>query len=77
MSTETTSSGSEPQEQPDREARATYQVTEVAVLLDLCPTTTYKLVREGTIPAVRMGGQWRIPRARFHDWLDSQSGGSL
>jgi hypothetical protein len=28
------------------------------------------LVRDGTIPALRLGNRWVIPRARFHAWLD-------
>jgi excisionase family DNA binding protein len=58
---------------PDRHIaeRAVYTVVEVAQLLSLSRGTAYSLVREGTIPALRLGGRWVIPRARFHTWLDS------
>jgi excisionase family DNA binding protein len=51
--------------------RAVYTVVEVAQLLSLSRGTAYALVRGGTIPALRLGGRWVIPRARFHTWLDS------
>ncbi|MFI7213135.1 helix-turn-helix domain-containing protein [Micromonospora maritima] len=49
----------------------TYTVREVATLLGLSLGSTYTLVRDGTIPATRLGGRWVIPRARFHAWLEA------
>lgn len=49
----------------------TYTVREVAKLLGLSLGSTYALVRDGTIPATRLGGRWVIPRTRFHAWLDA------
>ena len=66
---------------PDKQRpeRAVYTVVEVAQLLSLSRGTAYALVRDGTIPALRLGGRWVVPRARFHAWLDSldevQNGG--
>jgi excisionase family DNA binding protein len=58
---------------------AVYSVVEVAQLLSLSRGTAYALVRAGTIPALRLGNRWVIPRGRFHTWLDSldeeQNGG--
>ena len=51
--------------------RAVYTVVEVAQLLSLSRGTAYALVRDGTIPALRLGSRWVVPRARFHAWLDS------
>jgi len=56
---------------PGQEERAVYTVKEVAYLLTLSLGNTYELIREGTIPAYRLGRRWVIPRARFHAWLDS------
>ncbi|SDR05377.1 helix-turn-helix domain-containing protein [Thermostaphylospora chromogena] len=50
--------------------RAVYTVPEVARLLSLSRGSAYALVREGAIPALRMGGRWIIPKRRFHAWLD-------
>ena len=63
---------------PDKQP-AVYSVVEVAQLLSLSRGTAYALVRDGTIPALRLGNRWVIPRVRFHAWLDSldeeQNGG--
>jgi excisionase family DNA binding protein len=62
---------------PDRllTERAVYTVVEVAKLLSLSRGSAYALVRDGTIPALRLGGRWVVPRARFHAWLDSLTDG--
>jgi excisionase family DNA binding protein len=51
--------------------RATYTVDEVAVLLDLSRGNAYRYVREGVIPAKRIGRRWMVPRKTFHAWLES------
>lgn len=51
--------------------RAVYTVKEVAHLLSLSLGSTYALVRQGEIPALKMGGRWIVPKKRFHVWLDS------
>ena len=51
--------------------RATYTVMQVAYLLNLSRGMTYQYVKEGHIPAQRIGRRWLIPRKRFHEWLDS------
>lgn len=50
--------------------RLTYTVTEAAYLLNLSRGLTYQYVREGVIPAERIGRRWVVPRRRFHAWLD-------
>ena len=54
---------------PSRD-RVVYTVQEVADLLGLALSGTYLLIREGTIPAIKMGGRWLVPKTRFHAWLD-------
>lgn len=54
--------------------RAVYTVVEVARLLSLSRGRAYALVRDGTIPALRLGGRWVVPRTRLHAWLDSLAG---
>jgi excisionase family DNA binding protein len=50
---------------------ATYTPQEVMAMLRLSRGLTYKLLRDGTIPARRMGTRWVIPKKAFHAWLDS------
>ncbi|HEX3828053.1 MAG TPA: helix-turn-helix domain-containing protein [Sporichthyaceae bacterium] len=52
---------------------AIYTVEEVAELLGVARSTAYELVRDGKIPARRLGGRWVISRARFHAWLDADT----
>lgn len=48
----------------------TYSVDEVATLLGVARGVAYEGVRNGAIPATRVGRRWLIPRRRFHAWLD-------
>jgi excisionase family DNA binding protein len=50
----------------------TYTVDEAAVLLGVARSVAYEGVRNGTIPATRVGRRWLIPRRRFHEWLDGR-----
>jgi excisionase family DNA binding protein len=54
-------------------ARLTYTVDEVAYLLNLSRGIAYQYVRDGVIPAERVGRRWLIPRKRLHAWLDGQA----
>ena len=51
-------------------AQLTYSVDEVAALLGVARGVAYEGVRNGSIPATRVGRRWLIPRRRFHNWLD-------
>ncbi len=53
--------------------RLTYTVEEVAQLLNLSRGITYASLRDGTIPAERVGRRWVISRRRLHVWLDGLS----
>lgn len=50
--------------------RLTYTVEEVAELLSLSRGVTYASLRDGTIPAERVGKRWVISRRRLHAWVD-------
>ena len=44
---------------------------EVARLLQLSRQTLYKLLKQGNIPAVRIGSQWRFEPDKIRAWLAS------
>ncbi len=48
-----------------------YTVREVATLLGINLGVTYELIRQGQIPAKRLGKRWIIPRRLFHVWLNN------
>ncbi|MGB6161479.1 MAG: helix-turn-helix domain-containing protein [Pseudonocardiaceae bacterium] len=54
----------------------TYTVPEVAARLGIGRCMAYDLVRQGIIPAKRLGRRWIVPRARFTSWLNEQSQGA-
>lgn len=45
---------------------------EAADYLRITKDTLYKLIKEGSIPAARVGRQYRIHRAHLEQWLESQ-----
>jgi excisionase family DNA binding protein len=55
--------GTEPTIDPNK---ATYTVMEVAYLLNLSRGVTYQYVKDGTIPAFRVGRRWVVSRRQFN-----------
>jgi PTS system nitrogen regulatory IIA component len=47
-------------------------VEEVAKYLKLKPQTVYKWAQEGTIPAAKLGKEWRFRRRILDEWIDQQ-----
>jgi len=47
-------------------------VTEVAEILRMNSTTIYRLVKNGAIPGVKIGGNWRISKASLDLWLSAK-----
>ena len=44
-------------------------VKEVAHYLKLAKSTVYKLLQNGTLPARKVGGAWRISRQQLDAWM--------
>ncbi len=45
-------------------------VSETAEYLRIGKTTLYKMVRDGKIPAFKIGNQWRFRRDDIEKWLE-------
>ena len=55
---------------PHESTRSTLMtIEEVAEYLRFHPSTVYRLVRQGRLPAVKVGKQWRFHRQALEDWL--------
>ena len=52
-------------------------VPEIAKYLRISPPTAYKLVNSGTIPHVKVGFRYIIPRSKFLLWLDQNTTGGV
>ena len=50
-------------------------VDEVAAVLRINRNTAYRAVREGTIPSLRIGDRYLIPRVRLDALLNGTGGG--
>lgn len=48
-----------------------YTVDEIQDILGVSKTTTYQLVRSKVFHSVRVGGQYRISKKSFDNWLDN------
>jgi excisionase family DNA binding protein len=46
-------------------------------LLKVDRTTIYRMVEAGSLPAARVGNQWRFEREQIEVWLQSRSGAAL
>ena len=44
-------------------------VKDVAAYLDVHPMTIYKYVKDGRIPAFKIGDSWRIKRGSIQKWI--------
>ena len=57
--------------------RAFYEIREVGEMIERTPTRVRQLVAAGELPAVRVGGRIRVPRAAFDAWLARQNEAAL
>lgn len=46
--------------------------TEAADLIGMGRAKTYALIREGTIPSIRLGKSLRVPVDRLREWVAAQ-----
>jgi excisionase family DNA binding protein len=53
-----------------RSPASMYPVSHVADMLAVSPSTVYRLVRQGELPAVKRGRHLRVVRADLVAWLD-------
>lgn len=50
-----------------------YRVSETADLLGISRSRCYELIYEGAIPAIKLGGTWRVPRVQLEAWIEAQT----
>jgi excisionase family DNA binding protein len=50
-------------------AKQVMTVKDIAEYLDMHPMTIYKFVKEGKIPAFKVGTSWRIKRESMQKWI--------
>ena len=55
-------------------AKQVMTIKDVAEYLDVHPMTIYKYVKEGNIPAFKIGTSWRIRRESIKKWIEENEG---
>lgn len=45
---------------------------ETAQMLGICRATAYRLIVSNRLPAVRVGGLWRVPSEALRGWIERQ-----
>jgi excisionase family DNA binding protein len=53
-----------------------YTIKELSDRLRVHPTTIYRLLRRGELPAFRVGSNWRFSRAALEQWENGRSSDS-
>lgn len=61
------------QTEPDIRA---YTVDDIQHILKVSRTTVYELLKSKKFYSVRVGGQYRISKKSFENWLNGEEGGS-
>jgi len=55
---------------PEQE-RLAYDVAEAGLLLGMGRSCAYEAVKNGTLPAIRIGGRWKVPKIALQRFLES------
>ena len=56
-----------------KDSREIMTITDVAAYLGLHELTVRRLAREGQLPALKLGRQWRVKRDLLEKWLEQRS----
>lgn len=62
-------------EPPAAYEKRTYTVPEIQGILNISRPTAYALVKRNLFRSIRVGGQIRISKRSFDEWLDQGNGG--
>ena len=49
-----------------------YEVKDIMQIMRISRNTAYKLIQQEGVPYMRVGGRYKIPVERFHEWLSGQ-----
>jgi len=51
-------------------------LNEAAELLQVSTRTLQRMIHSGEMPALKVGGQWRVREAQLRHWVENREGGS-
>ena len=47
-------------------------LTEAAILLQVSTRTLQRMIRNGKLPAFKVGGQWRLRETQLRQWVEDR-----
>ena len=55
----------------------TLSVQEIAIVLGISKTSAYELVRSKGFPILKIGSRLVVPKEKFREWVEQNTGGSI
>lgn len=55
----------------------TLSVQEIAIVLGISKTSAYELVRSKGFPILKIGSRFVVPKEKFREWVEQNTGGSI
>lgn len=52
-------------------------VQDVAIVLGISKTSAYELVRSKGFPVLKIGSRLVVPKDKFREWVEQNTGGSI
>lgn len=52
-------------------------VQDVAIVLGISKTSAYELVRSKGFPVLKIGSRLVVPKEKFREWIEHNTGGSI
>ena len=49
-------------------------LSEAAILLQVSTRTLQRMIRNGQLPAFKVGGQWRLRETQLRQWVENREG---
>ena len=49
-------------------------LSEAAILLQVSTRTLKRMIRNGQLPAFKVGGQWRLRETQLRQWVENREG---
>ena len=49
-------------------------LSEAAILLQISTRTLQRMIRNGQLPAFKVGGQWRVRETQLRQWVENREG---
>jgi excisionase family DNA binding protein len=56
------------------EEKEVYRLKEFAKMIDVSLRTAYRLVETGKVKAIKIGGNWRVPKSEIRKLLGGDNG---